>query len=364
MFYLLNIFLVVVYYLVLVFVVNNVRQRNKYFYILVSIHAILIRILANPSIFLDTINYENAYDIIGRSSYDEISTLEFFYADWGIGYVFLNWCLYHISHTPLLLFITFGFVSVLLTMLVYSKTSILPLVTVLFYFLHPMLYFQGFYVIRQHMSIPLVLLAIYKMDNFKLSLLLVLIAATLHTSALVMLPFIFGVKFIKFNSNKKKLFILLIIFVVFLRLSIGNFLSNFSRYDELLLGQESMNILPLIYLLVVVALFFKNGIYNHFSSSVDKFFVLFLTYGLGISIFSLGLPGMGRLTLYFLYAVPIGLGIVYKKTQAFNDGMTISLILIFTLVVFQLFAKGSSIVDYDYIWNRSDWNQLKLLFLL
>jgi len=38
-------------------------------------------------------------------------------------------------------------------------------------------------------------------------------------------------------------------------------------------------------------------------------------------------------------------------------------IIIFTLVVFQLFAKGSSIVDYDYIWNRSDWNQLKLFSL-
>lgn len=362
MFYLSNIILVVVYYLILVMVVNNVQQRNKYFYILVSIHAILVRILANPSIFLDTINYENAYVIIGQSSYKEISTSRFFYADWGIGYVFLNWCLYHISHTPLFLFVSFGFVSVLLTMFVYSKTSVLPLVTVFFYFLHPMLYYQGFYVIRQHMSIPLVLLAIYKIDNLKLSLLLIMLASTIHTSAIVIIPLLLGVRFVKSNLNKKSIFAILIIFIVFLRLYIGNLLSYSSRYDELLNGEESLNILPVIYLSVVVVLFLKNGIYNRNSSSIDKYFVLFITYGLGISIFCIGLPGMGRLSSYFLYALPIGLSIVYKRTNSFNMDMTISLILIFSVVVFQLLAKGSSIVDYDYIWNRSDWNQLKLLF--
>lgn len=126
-------------------------------------------------------------------------------------------------------------------------------------------------------------------------------------------------------------------------------LSSLDRYSELLTSTEnSNNIVPVFFIGGLVFLCFIQRLNNKLKGI--RFEMLnFCFYGLAVSLFCIGIPGMGRLTLFFLYVVPIVITylFLYSKRQFLNYSF---LICVFVMVIVLRgidFSKRNSF-NYNY----------------
>lgn len=136
--YLFNFILVIAYYFVITHIITGKNKAKKKFVTLVCVHAVLFRALANPYNYVDTEVYAEAfYQISSWNLTDVLNPLNF-YAEWGQGYVILNWLLSKISAEPQFLFASLSVLSIVPVMWFYFKTSHSILFTIVIYLLYPM----------------------------------------------------------------------------------------------------------------------------------------------------------------------------------------------------------------------------------
>jgi len=314
MFYLFNLLLIPIYYTL----ISGLRKKNRdtYFFLFLGIHVILLRALANPFNYVDTDGYAYAYSSIAEMSLAEAMSSQ--YMLWGIGYVFINWVLSRISEDPMLLFIFISIITVGGVVWFYKKTSYSPLSTALIYVLYPMLYLQSFGVIRQHLSIAIVLFALYYIDKIKVSIPLAIVAILIHTSSIVLLPFYLWKVFKLEKWNIIPLTVVLVTGFIVLRLSMEYVLSFLERYQSEGFGEEgNNNIMPIVVLGLTTLVFLISRGKNKLLQNESTIFS-FIIYGFMISLFGLGLHGAGRLSLMFIYVIPVAVTYLkkYSKSKA------------------------------------------------
>jgi len=219
------------------------------------------------------------------------------------------------------------------------------------------MYIMGFGVLRQHLSIAVVLLALLFWDRLKLFVFFLICASLLHPSSLIIFPFLV---LRKLDLQRFKLSVLIVYSVIafiVLRVLILLALPFFSKYQEIFnSGEASNNIVPVMLIGSMILMYYVTGAVKRIDVERDMFFYSFLVYGLIVSVFSIGVPGAGRLSLVFIYMLPVAISHIYK----YGDSRMLNIIHLYTLgvflltivlIVFQLKSADSSYNTYSFFWN-------------
>lgn len=355
MVYLFNYLLIPLYFFPIFFIAKNRDKASKLFFIIVGVHVILFRALANPYVYVDTIQYEKAFTSIADMSYDEAILSVNIHSSWGQGYVALNWLISRFTNNPAYLFVVVAVLSVGGVISFYYKTSRTPLLTVMFYLLYPMMYIMGFGVLRQHLAIVFVLWAVYNMDRLRYAIPLSLIGALFHTTAIVVIPFFFLRNFSLRNFN-------LITFAFFSLFGfiISSFMAEyivsfFDRYEKVYnkIGNET-NIVPVVLIGLTVLVFYLTGAIRNATDNKDIYIIKFFIYGFVIALFGMTVPSAGRLTLYFIYLIPVAFSILskygIKSTKFINSFYAIAVFSVSILMIYM--STRTSYQVYEFFWNN------------
>lgn len=355
MIYIINFLLVPLYYGLFRLLLPK-RKAERWFVWTFAVHAIMFRALAYPFDFVDMGSYAKAYHEISGFKFQHALFEENRYTQWGRGYVALNWLLSRLSSDYMTLFFILSVVTVGSAVWFYAKTSYVVLLTVMLYLVYPTLYRMGFAVLRQHLSAAVVLLALYHIKNYKVSVPLALLAPLLHASGIVMLPF-FLWRRIKFKRLASfEVLMMVIVSAVIMRLLLG-YLMNLlvsDRNQNFANESTGTNLVPVMLLGIAVAMALYGGLYRKCRNR-DYEILNFLTYGFAISLFGIGLYGAGRLTIFFLYVLPVVITfpLYYNRRMFSFNCLCIALLL--ALTVRQMYYLNTSWIrnyDYKFYWEK------------
>lgn len=342
----------VLFYYKAIYLIWNEEKAKKMFFILLTSHLILFRALANPYNYVDTLVYAQAFDNIISMPIWEVFSLKNYYVDWGIGYVIFNWLIGHISHDPQILFISMAIISIIpVTWFIY-KTSHSMLFPIVIYLLYPMFFYMGFGVMRQHAAIGFILLALYYVDDIKVSLFWGLLALSFHTSAAVFFPF-YVWRYMNFNIRNvwKSLFFIAIV-AIFLKTLLGSILMSLERYQHLygVSGKEN-NIVPVVFIGSFLFLLWFTKLYKRINCPMDSNIVNFMIYGLALAIVGIGTYGMGRMTLYFMYVLPMAVTLLDKYKINVQLTSTYKVMLLCLVTYFLVSSYSVRPYAYSFYWE-------------
>ena len=355
MFYLINLLAVPLYYALIRLVIKNKASSLSIFFVVVTIHAILFRALANPNNFVDADTYTTAFEYLRYVSFTDAVFSP--YSSWGIGFVVLSWLIGKVSSDVVLLYATIAFLSVGGILLFYKKTTYGLLTSVMMFLLYPMLYYMGFGVLRQHLSIPFMLFALYYIDNKKISIPLSFISILLHTGSIIFVPFYFIIGFYRKYSLKTSCFFSIVAIIV-LKNAILFVLSFFPRYEATYFEKEATNNIVPVLLIGVLLLFIYGsniGTIIKRTNRRDDNILLFLLYGFFVSILSIGMPAAGRLSLPFVYLLPVAMTYLFRYKRKSVDYYQLYLVVFLTITLWQYYLKYEagllSLYTYSFYWE-------------
>lgn len=357
MLYVLNLFLIIFYYFVIYNSSLKKKKKKLLFAWIISLHAILFRALASPYDFVDTENYATAFLHIANLNLKQLF-LDQDYIGWGYGYVMINWLISKISTDVHFFFVSISILSVGIVMYFYSRTSHSLILTALLYFIYPMMYLMGFGVIRQHLSVAFVFLALYFIDDLKKSIPFAVLAILTHYAALIFIPYYFWRSLDTKKMYSLKVIILMVLGFVLLRMIMGSTISTLdevgiSRYNSFGEENDHLNIMPFIIFASLVTMLLWARVFSKCQGR-DSEILNFTIYGLLVSIFSLGLSGGGRLTIYVLYIVPVAATLLLKYAHNIRDLSKVYVALLTLLFFRQNMVMMSNFVisfDYKFFWE-------------
>jgi hypothetical protein len=351
MIYLLNLLAVIVYYQLLGVIYGNTQKRKQVFAVIICIHAVLFRALADPFNYVDTGGYAEAFRNFAKWSFHDLVIDTNFYSDWGRGYLLWNWLLSKISTDQSTLFIGSAVLGVTPVVWFYYKTAPKMLFPILIYLAYPMMYYQGFGVLRQHLSVAFILLAVYYIDNWKKSVPLALIAAFMHTSGIVIYPFFLWKK-INLNSRiSLKLGCYIVVGLTAIRLLMGYILSFMPKYEEIVQETTLSNRLPLIWFSCIAIASLYCRTYKNLTSRIEEIVMLFFYYGLLVSIFCVGLAGMGRFTMCFLYITPVASAIIIHYSKRHLMNIMVILANVIATIIHLSYSVSNHNYEYTFFWE-------------
>lgn len=299
MVFIINFLVVILYYVFLRVCVP--QYYNKFFAVVVAIHTVTFKALADPYNFVDTQGYVIAFKNLAHIPFEDILLGKCVYIDWGYGYVLLNKLVACFTNNQYLLYVSFAILGIPPVIWFYYKTSYSLLFSVLMFLAYPMLYRMGFGVVRQHLSIAYLLPSLYFIDKPKKSVLLALIATSLHTSSSLFF-FYYVWRYIYYRLNSRQMKVLYIVAVavgVKLLFSVGTLL--FSRYTSYAMTEGNNNYSPALLIGLFVYFAFLNYHYLMLDKQ-DEEILCFMTFGFSMALGSIGLP-LGRFTLMFMYVL-------------------------------------------------------------
>ena len=343
MFYLINLCaMIFCYYIIVGRHCDNLKKIKK-FTILAGIHIILFRALANPYNYVDTDGYVAAFETIRDWSFRDAILDINYYTAWGNLFVLINWCVGQFTNNVLWFYATVSVFSLVPIIWCNYKLSKNIVVSLTMFLVYPMMYYMGFGVLRQHLAVGFILLALYYMDNKKISLLIAIIASLCHTSALVFLPFyIFNLLGgVKLN---KIWWVFIVVGSSFLIRSMMQYMVVvFERYESI--GEAgSSNTLPLIVMGGISILIMTTGTLKDCNNK-ERSAVLFVLYGVALAIVGVGVHGLGRLTLYNMYVVPIVTTFLFRNPK----GRVGAYCFIFAFFLLTAYLIANSNMSYEYV---------------
>lgn len=297
-----------IFYITLFFALLSSFSTNKMTNKLVYKSTILILIvfcgLRDPFIYPDNISYYEFY--IGDFSAADEGTLN-------IGYLFFNWLMGIILPH----FQCFCFVVSIIIICSYSKVITLysPYIwlSLLLYVL--INYLPSFFLLRQYLSMPFVFLSFKyvierKPRKFGLS---VLLAFSIHTTALIVLPlyYLYGLKY-----SKKNLFLIFVATIVaslgFMAVGaiIGRLFPYYSQYVDMTVEEPAWErALMKCYILGVFIFALKKEFYK---SGINRLIFFAMLMNVIICIGAMNIFGVFRLREFFSLADFIGVPIIFS----------------------------------------------------
>lgn len=335
---------------------SNVSRRNRLFIIIVCCHAILFRALANPFNYTDTENYSLAFSDIRDMSFEEAVFSIHYATQWGHGFVILNWIIGQFTSNSLWLFVIISIISVGGIILYYARTSYSLLLTMLLYLMYPMMYYMGFGVVRQHLAIVFVMWAIYFIDNTKLSILLLLIATSFHVAtAFIFIFYLWRIIYNKIHSYSL-LLVITILGALLMRGTYGIVLAMFPKYLDAMeyhINDTSSNILPII----IFGFFFLTVIIENLrpklNTDKDKELLSYVLFGFMISLFCYKIQTTGRLSIYFIYALPSAMTLLKKYSRTKCLYFTLYVLFVFLITIWGLCGDSyANMFNYKFLWEQ------------
>lgn len=330
---------------------KNLKDSKMWFCIIIFVQLTII------SGFRESIGFDyNSY----RYHFYEISKLSFFDTlkyNFEPGFSFLNKViLYFTDNYKILIFIcsfiTTGFVS-------YSiyKNSKYPFYS-FFLYITLAFYYASFNLIRQGLAISISILGLkyLKERKFLKYLLIILIAASFHYSALVMIPVYF---FVNINLTYKKIIIFFLITsfgYIFFDKILAIALKIFPMYSEYLysdfLKPLSVKSILIFLFIFIILLFFKKYIIDQDKKNSMYINIAFLCFL--ISIFQTKIGVLDRIPYYLnifsIFSIPLIIDCFENEKQKRLAG---TFIIIFGILynVYIFLSRFHGVTPYSSIFN-------------
>lgn len=270
--------------MLLVGVLLKTEWQKKYNYFSLFVLFIL-KAFRDFSVGTDTINYKIYFERLSRGG---IATKE-------IGFNFLNQLVIDSGGDMRVLMIIISLLTLVPLAYICQKYSPKPAFSLFLYY-NLYIYFYSFNISRQVMAVSIVLLGVgYLVKNKKaLFCCIVLLASTIHVTALISLPLIFLDKI----PDNKKLYISLVFgsFVIgyIFAHPILDYVAKLSGYDSYLLTREAISATSTT--LVMTNLFFTFVLFT--SKERNLLFKLFMVYVIFMNLVD-RFPFSNRLFIYF-----------------------------------------------------------------
>lgn len=351
MFYLLNLFILIVYYFLIIGRDKDNAEKRKRFAIIACIHIVLFRALADPYCFVDTGLYDEGFSSIADMNFHEAILQLNYYTHWGHAYILLNWIIGQFTDNSIIMFIVVSIISIVPVIFFYYKSGQKMLFPLLVYLAYPMMFYQGMGVLRQHLSVAIILIVLYYLGRPKFSIPLTIIACLMHTSGIVILPFLF---MYRININKYlnlKGFIFSAMFLVLFRYSMWNILSYMPKYMDIVSEGSDNNIAPIAWMGSILFLYLLDHKRNIEWLDLEKKIMAFFSYGFVISLCCLGLNGMGRFTICFYYVIPLASMVITRRAKSSAIVFFVYAINIAITLIMLYYSVPVHNYDYKFFWE-------------
>ncbi len=178
---------------------EKLKNKSKVYAIFIGTWLFCVAVLRNYTVGADTMTYLSRYVRLVAAEWKDIFRLANLMM-FEPGYAIYNKLLGYISTNPRILLVTIAFVIVFLFSLYIYKESKMPWLS-FFMFISMGMFGESLSLIRQYVAVALILISYHAIKNNKLIefVATVLLAATFHTSALIILP-MFWISKIKWNK--------------------------------------------------------------------------------------------------------------------------------------------------------------------
>lgn len=325
----------------------NTKYKQKLYLILSGIVIVLIMGFRYPkyNIVYDLEIYYNYYKNLSYLSWKEI----FDYSRFEYGYAILNKLLVSIVPWPQFIIIFEAFICVYSMFRFIYKYSNNAFWGVLFYVTLGTMSFQ-LTAFRQAFAISICLYSIDYIKQHKILkfLVLVLIAATFHKTAIVFLPLYFiGQRKLNLKNN------LISIICIVILISSANWITNFGNeilgmnYKSIYIGNEFGGIVPILIYIITIVLSWIN-----LKNESDVISLNMTEMGLGIYAMRYSSIALERISFYYTPSIVISLPNVLNS---FNDRKIQFIIklcaLILAILLFYHRLTYSEWADYKFFWQ-------------
>lgn len=302
---------------IIYFISSFFREKNKIFLVGSGILLFIISGFRNFNIGTDTLAYEQVFNITSNFSFSfaqikEISNME-------TGYLFFNRIIgfLHGDFRTLVIIISaitvFGF---LYFMYKYSENTLMSVIL----FIGLTYYFISFNISRQFFATAICFLALcFLIDSkFSVTLILVLLGITIHTSVLIFLPLIFLVKF----GQSREIFIATAIVgaisTLFLPRLINDVFSDNDKYSIYVNSDSGRSLFSVVFLVLLIILLFLMLYTFNFkgAKNVDYFMLYSLFFICLVDFMIIVNPAISRLKYVLEPMIVVVLPYVINKFKS------------------------------------------------
>jgi len=314
---------------------SSIPNRNQG--ILLTLFAIVLIFLSGfraIDVGTDTIHYKTYFDRIASG---ENLSVE-------IGWITLNKIIQLFDGSYQLLVFLVSLLTIIPIYFTLKKHSVNPLFSLFLYFTL-YFYFYSFNISRQTLAISFVLLAFTYLLNKKkvVYILLILLASTFHTSALITLPLLFVHKI----PDIKIIYVVSIVIAAFIGLLSTNLIFSqisHTAYSGYVDKIELKNVAGNASYLLILNTFFIFILL--ITKKRELFFKIFFIYVV-LSNLIIRIPFSNRLLLYFAIIQILYLPQLIYNSEEKNKPILISIIILYAYIIFMTSLKSGDIFPYS-----------------
>lgn len=288
---------------------SNKDRSNLIIFVISVIHMLALQSFLDNEQLLDSFRYIFVFHNSQTSTFTDIRN-DAIANELGIGYILYNKLLsYFTNNIHLFYMVTYAIIDIPL-LWYYYKVSNNYILSFLLYLCHPMLFWDSNYILRQHLAISLSSLVLYFSDKKLISIPMSILAASMHLSAIIIIPFLIWKEFKLGKASFIKIVCMLVLSVSILSVLFYQLIAQSDRYSGYLTAEQNLYLVPFFILspLVVILYNQKKFIYKNIHES--NLFE-FLLYGMVITLFSMN-SSFGRITTYFIAFVPVAVSLAFK----------------------------------------------------
>lgn len=329
----------------LAFIINatslRAEQKGKLFLGIAFCQLFIIHAFLDPDVMQDLPGYYETYQTFGENPLRESILVGYVGVKMEPGWIVLCKLLYYISHNPRLLLLVTSFVMVGAYCKSISKYSCIPWLSILIYLCTT--FDQSLFVLRQHSAIALSLLSIPYILNreFKKYILIMLLAVSIHSTAIIFFPmyFVYAIKL----KNYWFFFITVSILGIVFSSTVFPWLFShtwYNGYDDRAGSNYTVFFITLCSLvLYLVSIRFRI----ESLTGVDKYFFLLISMAVLLCLCGVGFSPTNRLVKYFSVA---SIFVIPRAIIHFKGTTTKALIIIFVVFFHLLLFFAPSNTEY------------------
>ena len=348
--------------------VNKTNKRKKIYLFFCFGLLTIIAMLRNVSVGTDLFKiYAPIFERVKDLRINELSNINI-----EIGYVYLNKIIDMINPSVSTLIIVTSIVTIpMYGIFIYKNSEDVAISTMMYVLLNS--FFMSLSMLRQGIAITIILIAYeyLKKDNIKKFIILILIATTIHASAIITLMFI-PLKKACFTKKFFYISFFIIAMVVLLYKPIINIYSDITTALNLTTnkdyaeyvgtknnGEGQINVLSITNFIMALSIYLLGYIYTKRQNmSQEEFFYMYCAFFYLLSITSTFVMGViGRLSHYFLPFVLLLFSSIIKKIKNNKEKQLVffvffSYMLVKYLYVLFFLAKDLyGVTPYCFLWN-------------
>ena len=221
------------------------------------------------------------------------------------------------------------------------KVSNNYILTFLLYICHPMLFWDSNYILRQHLAISLSAIVIYYSNKKLISIPMAIVAASMHLSAIVIIPFLIWKELKLGKASVVKIVFMVGLALIILSVLFYQLVAQSDRYSGYLTAEHNLYLVPFLLLapLVVILYMQRRFIYKNVH---ERNLFEYLLYGLVFTLFSMS-SSFGRITTYFIAFVPVAVPIVLKYSYKKNMIIFMYVFFLFAIELYMLYLNCNGI---------------------